>query len=171
MTLDKTFYSLLLVTGRIRDIGQNVLLSYLATGRIRDIGQNVLQSYFQTGSSSSSHLLAHFLLYSIPPGGLYYKYNNCTVLNYVITVRINDKNAVINNLWKTPRTYSALQYSMGTRKDVFEIRRQVGHSPSERFANSGLWRRLHHSVQLSHFFEQPTFERLLIFLKVFISTR
>jgi len=27
MTLDKTFYSLLLVTGRIRDIGQNVLES------------------------------------------------------------------------------------------------------------------------------------------------
>ena len=25
MTLDRTFYSILLVTGRIRDIGQNVL--------------------------------------------------------------------------------------------------------------------------------------------------
>jgi len=27
MTLDRTFYSLLFVTGRIRDIGQNVLQS------------------------------------------------------------------------------------------------------------------------------------------------
>ena len=62
VTLDKTFDSLLLVTGQIRDIGQNVLLSY-----------------FQTGSSSSSQLLAHFLPYRNPPGGLYYKSNNYTV--------------------------------------------------------------------------------------------
>jgi len=35
-----------LVTGRIRDIGQNVLSLLLVTGRIRDIGQNVLQYSF-----------------------------------------------------------------------------------------------------------------------------
>ena len=64
MTLDRRFYSLHLVTGRICDIGQNVLHSsfgnwaiymildrmfyslLLVTGRIRDIGQNVLQSSF-----------------------------------------------------------------------------------------------------------------------------
>ena len=46
MTLYRTFYSLLLVTGRIRDIVQNVLQSYLVTGRLRDIVQNVLQSSF-----------------------------------------------------------------------------------------------------------------------------
>ena len=44
VTLDRTFYRLLLVTGRIRDIGQNVLSLLLVSGRIRDIGQNVLQS-------------------------------------------------------------------------------------------------------------------------------
>ena len=46
MTLDRRFYSLLLVTGRIRDIGQKVLQSSLVTVRIRDIGQKVLQSSF-----------------------------------------------------------------------------------------------------------------------------
>jgi len=64
VTLDRTFYSLILVTGRIRDIGQRVLQSscgnwantwhlgrtfyslILVNGRIRDIGQNVLQSSF-----------------------------------------------------------------------------------------------------------------------------
>jgi len=46
VTLDRVFYSLLLVTGRIRDIGQNVYGLLLVTGRIRDIGQNVLQSSF-----------------------------------------------------------------------------------------------------------------------------
>ena len=63
MTLDSAFYSLLSVTGRIRDTGQNVLQSSfgnwtnvildrtfyslrLVTGRIRDTGQNVLQSSF-----------------------------------------------------------------------------------------------------------------------------
>jgi hypothetical protein len=44
--LDRTFYNLLLVTGRIRDIVQNVLSLFSVTGRIRDIGQNVLQSSF-----------------------------------------------------------------------------------------------------------------------------
>ena len=44
MTLDKTFYSLLLVTGRIRDFGQNVLQYFLVNGRIRDFEQNVLHS-------------------------------------------------------------------------------------------------------------------------------
>jgi hypothetical protein len=46
VTLDRMFYSLLLVTGRIRDIEQNVLVFILVTERIRDIGQNVLQSSF-----------------------------------------------------------------------------------------------------------------------------
>jgi len=40
------------------------------TGRIRDIGQNVLQFSFQTGSSSSSQLLPHFVPY-ICRGDLY----------------------------------------------------------------------------------------------------
>ena len=46
MTLDRTFYSLILVTGRIRDVGQNVYSFILVTGRIRDIGQKVLLSSF-----------------------------------------------------------------------------------------------------------------------------
>ena len=38
------FYRLLLVTGRIRDIGQNFYRLHLVTKRMRDIGQNVLPS-------------------------------------------------------------------------------------------------------------------------------
>jgi hypothetical protein len=41
------------------------------TGRIRDIGQNVLQSAFATGSSSSSQLLQYFVIYRLPEGSLY----------------------------------------------------------------------------------------------------
>ena len=44
VTLDRTFYSIFLVTVSIRDTGQNVLQSFLVNGRIRDIGQNVLRS-------------------------------------------------------------------------------------------------------------------------------
>ena len=38
------------------------------TGRIRDIGQNVLLSAFETGSGSSPQLLPHFLLVSFLEG-------------------------------------------------------------------------------------------------------
>ena len=58
--IGQNFYSLLLVTGRIRDIGQNFYSLLLVTGPIRDIGQNVLQSSVQTASSSSSsHSYCH----------------------------------------------------------------------------------------------------------------
>ena len=46
MTLDRISYSVLLVTGGIRDIGQKVLESFSVIRRIRDIGQNVLQFSF-----------------------------------------------------------------------------------------------------------------------------
>jgi len=42
--LDRTFKSLLLVIGRVRYIGQNVLQCFLVTGRICNIGQDVLHS-------------------------------------------------------------------------------------------------------------------------------
>jgi len=41
------------------------------TGRIRDIGQNVLQYSFQTGSSSGHSYCQIFSLYHFPEGGLY----------------------------------------------------------------------------------------------------
>jgi len=63
VTLDRTFYGLLLVTGRICDFGRNVLQSSLVTVPIRDIGQNVLQSSFQTVSSNSpSYCYIFFLM-------------------------------------------------------------------------------------------------------------
>ena len=46
MILDRAFYGLLLVVGRIRDIGQSVLRSSFGNWANRDIGQNVLQSSF-----------------------------------------------------------------------------------------------------------------------------
>ena len=49
MKLDGTFYSLLEVTGRICDIGQNILSLLLVSRRIRDIGQNVLSLLLVSG--------------------------------------------------------------------------------------------------------------------------
>jgi len=49
-------------------------LSLVVTGRIRDIGQNVLQSYFQTKNSKSLRYI-QFIFYGILSGGLYLKYN------------------------------------------------------------------------------------------------
>jgi hypothetical protein len=46
VTLGRTFYSLLLVTGRIRDIERTFYSLISVNGRKRDIGQKVLQSYF-----------------------------------------------------------------------------------------------------------------------------
>jgi hypothetical protein len=42
------------------------------TGRIRDIGQNILGSSSQKGSSSKLQLLPNFVPYRIPRGGFYW---------------------------------------------------------------------------------------------------
>ena len=58
MTLDRTFYSLLLVNGQIRDTGRR----FLVTERIRDIGKNVLQSSFGNWANTW-HWTEHFTVF------------------------------------------------------------------------------------------------------------
>ena len=48
----------------------------MVTGRIRDIGQKVLLSAFVAGGSSSSTIAAVFVACGIPGGGLYGKCGN-----------------------------------------------------------------------------------------------
>ena len=62
MTLGRTLYNLLLVTGRIRDIGRGVLQYYFANWAIRDIGQNVLQSSF-TNWANTRHWAERFIVF------------------------------------------------------------------------------------------------------------
>ena len=59
------------------------------TGPIRDIGQNVLLSAFETGSSSSSSYCHSLLLIAFLEGAL--------ITNVIYILCINGNNAVINN--------------------------------------------------------------------------
>ena len=52
------------------------------TGRIRDIGQNVVKSTFQTGASNIPHLLANFLPYRIPVLEIQYNNYSMKLCNY-----------------------------------------------------------------------------------------
>ena len=79
------------------------------TGPIRDIGQNVLLSAFETGSSSSSYCHS-LLLIAFLEGAL--------IRNVIYILCINGNNAVINNnLRKAPRPSFALQNSQGHLKE------------------------------------------------------
>ena len=76
------------------------------TGRIRDILQNVLQSSFGTGRSSchSYYQIVFFIAF-----------RDCL---YNIIIICNNNNAVINNNFgKTPNPYFAVQNSYGHAKD------------------------------------------------------
>ena len=68
------------------------------TGRIRDIGQNVLQCSLQTGSSSSSHSYCHvfFLIAFLEEA---FVINTIILLctNYMIIIYVYDNNVVIIN--------------------------------------------------------------------------
>ena len=102
------------------------------TVRIRDIAQNVLQSSLQTWSS---YLHIFFLIAFLKVAFI----RNIIIIlciNYIITIRIYDNNAVVTN------THGRLQdlillfkIPLGTRKNMFEISRQFGHAPSNSFAS------------------------------------
>jgi hypothetical protein len=65
------------------------------TGRIRDIGQNVLQSSFETGSSSSHSYLHIFFLITFFKEALIRNIIIITCISYLIIIHVD--NAVINN--------------------------------------------------------------------------
>jgi len=100
VTWGKTFYSLLLITERIRDFGQKVL-----------------QSYFQTGiCNSRSYCHICFLIVSL--GTVIRKIVilciNCVIITRVIIItRVNDDNAVINN-YRRLHLILLSNFSMGT---------------------------------------------------------
>jgi hypothetical protein len=52
------------------------------TGRIRDIGQNVVKSTFKTGASNTPHLLPNFLPYRFPVVEIQYNNYSMTLYNY-----------------------------------------------------------------------------------------
>ena len=95
------------------------------TGRIRDIGQNVLQSSFRTENSSTTTILTAFLEETFV--------RNITIMLYIIyiiIIRINKNNTVINNdydddsrtlfcsskfTWASERIYSKFMDNLGMR--------------------------------------------------------
>jgi hypothetical protein len=99
--LDRTFYSLLLVTWRIRDIGQNVL-----------------QSSVQTGSSNSpSYGHIYFLIAFLE--GVIIRNIIAPNINYKIIIPINNNSAVINyNLFRCPRSHYSSNFSRAAENFV-----------------------------------------------------
>ena len=96
-----------------------VLTGYLSLGlavigRMRDIGHKVLQFPWQTGSSSSPSYLNIFFLISFLEEAFIRDIKITLCINYVVIIRHNDDNGVINNnLWKSPRRYFALLNPLG----------------------------------------------------------
>jgi hypothetical protein len=81
-----------------------VLTGYLSlgrrpavTGRVHDIGQNVLQTSFQTGSSSSSSYFQIFFPNAFLEEAFIRNLIIILCIYYVIVMCIIDNNAVINN--------------------------------------------------------------------------
>jgi len=162
MTLDKKFYSLLLITGRIVTLDRSFYNLLLATGRIHDIGQKVLQSssgnwantwqwaerftvFFSNMKQSQPHLLPHFFLIAFLERAFirniiipYINYNVITGINNNNNNNNNNSAVFNNNLLKSPRCYTALQIYHGQRKHLFEIYRQFGLASSKRLASPGL---------------------------------
>jgi hypothetical protein len=111
---------------------------------------------------------AHFLPYSIPRGGLYYKYNYYTRIYCIIIIYNNDDNGVINN-----SKYGRLQdlillfrIPMDMRKDFFECCKQFRHASSQSFATPGLrFRDLSDQPTLSNIPEDLTYHLLYSFVR------
>jgi hypothetical protein len=101
----------------------------VVTGRIRDIGQNVLQSSFQTGSSSSpTYFLIFFLIAFL---GEEFIRNVIIILciNYTrVIIGINDNNIVITNYGRLQYRILLFKIYTGTRKNFFDIFTKFRHS-------------------------------------------
>ena len=110
----------------------NVLGPDLAvTGRIRDIGQDVLQSSFETESSSkpvtSTFFLIAFLEEAFISNTIIILWINYTLI-IIICINNNDNAIIIVEDSKTLTCTSKIP--MGTRKNLFEVYRQSGHASS-----------------------------------------
>jgi len=102
------------------------------TEPIRYNGQNVLQPSFQTGSSSSSHSYCNiFFLVAFLEEVFICNIIIILCVNYIIIISSN-VNAIINNNYERLQDLILFfRISIGTRKDLFEIYRQLGHASSK----------------------------------------
>ena len=108
------------------------------TGRIRDIGQNVLQYSFQTRSGSSPSYSHIFLLMAFLEEAFIRNIIIILCINYIIIIFMADNKAVINNNCGRPQELTLLlQIHMGTQKNFFEIYSLFGHARSDIFASPG----------------------------------
>ena len=104
------------------------------SGRMGDIGQNVLQYSFQTESSSRpSHIHILFLTAFLDQISVW---NIIQHLHYIIVTRINNNNnGIINNTFGRLQDLILLfKIPMATQKSL-QIYRHFGHAPSKLFAS------------------------------------
>jgi hypothetical protein len=109
------------------------------TGRIRDIRQNVIQYSVQAGSRSSPSYCHIFFLIAFLEEAFIRKTIIIMCINYTITVHINyNNNAASNNDYERLQHITLfLKIPMGRRKNFFEIYIQLGQAPSSRFPSPG----------------------------------
>jgi len=108
------------------------------TGRIRDIGQNVLLSSFQTEVAAAPSYFHIFFLIAFLEEAFIRNIIIILCINYIIIMYINNNvsNAVINdNFWRFQDLILLLKISVSAR-ELFEIYWKFGHAPSEMFASS-----------------------------------
>jgi len=99
------------------------------TGRIRDIGQNVLQYSFQTESSSSPSYFHIFFLIAFLGEEFIRNIIIIPCINYIIVIiGINDNNTVIINYGRLQDRIWLFKISTGTRKNFFDICTKFRHS-------------------------------------------
>jgi hypothetical protein len=101
------------------------------TGRLRDTGQNVLQYSFQTESSSSPSYCHIFFLIAFLNEAIIRNRIIIIYINYTLICHAININAVINiNYGRLQEFILLFRIPMGTRKNFVEIHRQFGHAPS-----------------------------------------
>ena len=98
------------------------------TGRIRDIGQNVVQYYFEAGISSSSPTYFHICFFIVLRETFIKNVIVTLCNNYVIIMCINDSNEVINDKYGRPLPQDILLFkiSMGTLNGFFSCVENFG---------------------------------------------
>jgi len=98
------------------------------TGRIRDMGQNVLQSSFQAGSSSSPTYFHIFFLIAFLGEEFIRNIIIILCINYtVVIIGIND-NRIITNYGRFQDRILLFKIFTGTRKNFFDICTKFRHS-------------------------------------------
>ena len=101
------------------------------TGRIRDIGQNVLQYSFETGCDSSPSYCHVFFLTAFFEKTFISKIVIILYINYIIIIRFNNNNEVINNNCARLKEFILVfKISSSTRKDFCETYRKYVHAAS-----------------------------------------